>query len=132
MKLELIVANEGALKTLIEISFEDKQLVWDLACAFDDVEEAIKRFQQKRDAFVKKVGTADKESPGKFNIPDQEGFAKEMQKLLDVEVDIKFPKITLDQLNGIQVSVKEMRSWKVLGIISDGKHKLKDIPEEEV
>jgi hypothetical protein len=132
MKLELIVANEGALKTLIETQFEDHQLVWDLACAFDNVEEAIKRFQKQRDELIKEVGTPDKENPTRFNIDDQQAFSDKMQKMLDVEVDIVFPKITLNQLKGIQVSIKDMRSWKALGLILDSKIGLKDIPKEEV
>jgi len=121
MKLELIVANEEALKTLVETKFDDAQIAWDLSEAFDDVEKVITKFQKKRDAFVKKVGTPDKENPERFNIDDPEAFQEEMLELLAVEVDIKFPSIPISKLKGLKVSVKEIRSWKTLGIISNGK-----------
>ena len=136
MKLEVLVANEEALKSLVETKFDDAQLAWDLAESFDEVEKAITKFQKKRDEFVKENGTPDPDSPDRFNIADPEAFAEEMRKLLDVEVDIVFPAFALSKLKGLKVSVKEMRSWKALGIISNGKPEKKaeepiEIPEAE-
>ena len=121
MKLEVLVANEEALKTLVETKFDDAQLAWDLAESFDEVEKAITKFQKKRDEYVKEHGKPSEESPERFTIPDPEAFSKEMQKLLAVEVDITFPAFAISKLKGLKVSVKEMRSWKALGIISNGK-----------
>jgi len=121
MKLEVLVANEEALKVLVETKFDDAQLAWDLAESFDEVEKAITKFQKKRDEFVKENGKPDPANPERFSIADPEAFTEEMRKLLDVEVDITFPAFALDKLKGLKVSVKEMRSWKALGIISNGK-----------
>ena len=130
MKLEVLVANEEALKTLVETKFDDAQLAWDLAESFDEVEKAITKFQKKRDAFVKENGKPDPANPDRFSIADPEAFTKEMQNLLSVEVDIVFPAFALDKLKGLKVSVKEMRSWKALGIISNGKPVAEEVPEE--
>ena len=131
MKLEVLVANEEALKSLIETKFDDAQLAWDLSEVFDEVEKAITKFQKKRDEYVKENGTPDPKSPERFNIPDPEAFADEMRKLLDVEVAIVFPTFALDKLKDLKVSVKEMRSWKALGIISNGKAEEAPIKEAE-
>ena len=120
MKLEVLVANEEALKVLVETKFDDAQLAWDLAESFDEVGKAITKFQKMRDEYVKEHGKPSEESPDRFTIPDPEAFSKEMQKLLAVEVDIVFPSFAIAKLKGLKVSVKEMRSWKALGIISNG------------
>ena len=120
MKLEVLVANEEALKTLVETKFDDAQLAWDLAESFDEVEKAITKFHKMRDDYVKENGKPTEDAPDRFSIPDPEAFSKEMQRLLAVEVDITFPAFALNKLKGLKVSVKEMRSWKALGIISNG------------
>jgi hypothetical protein len=84
-----------------------------------------------RDEYVKENGKPSDESPDRFSIPDPEAFSKEMQRLLAVEVDITFPAFALDKLKGLKVSVKEMRSWKALGIISNGKPVAEEAPIEE-
>ena len=117
MKLEVLVANEEALKVLVETKFDNMQLVWDLSESFDEVEKAITKFQKRRDEYVKKAGVADKDNPEKFNIPDPAAFTEEMRKILDVNVEINFPVIAIDQLKGLKVSVREIRSWKALGIV---------------
>ena len=130
MKLEVLVANEEALKSLVETKFDDAQLAWDLAETFEEVEKAITKFQKKRDEYVKEHGKPDPESPDRFQLANPEAFAIEMQKLLAVEVDIVFPAFALDKLQGLKVSIKEMRSWKALGIISNGKPVATEAPEE--
>lgn len=136
MKLEVLVANEEALKFLVETKFDDAQLAWDLAESFDKVEKAVTKFQKMRDDYVKEHGKPDPDKADRFQLTDPEAFGKEMQRLLAVEVDIVFPAFTLDKLKGLKVSVKEMRSWKALGIISNGKPEKKveepiEIPKAE-
>jgi len=135
MKLEVLVANEGALKVISELKLDDAQLAWDVSDAFDEIEKAITKFQKKRDAFVKEHGTPNPENPDRFNLANPEEFTKEMQKLLDVNVNIVFPKIPIKALKGLKVSVKEMRGWKALGIISNDKpgesEKVEEIEEAE-
>ena len=132
MKLEVLVANEEALKVLVETKFDDAQLAWDLAESFDEVEKAITKFHKMRDDYVKENGKPTEDAPDRFSIADPEAFSKEMQRLLAVEVDITFPAFALDKLKGLKVSVKEMRSWKALGIISNGKPVAEEAPVEEV
>jgi len=133
MKLELIVANEEALKGLVETKLDDAQLAWDVSEAFDEVEKAITKFQKKRDEYIKANGTPDEKNPDRFNLSDPEAFTKEMKKLLEVEVDITFPVIPFDQLKGLKLSPKDIRSWKALGILKKPEAKsLEDVGETEV
>ena len=71
MKLELIVANEEALKVLSETKFEDAQIAWDLAESFDVVEKTIAKFQKQRDEYVKEHGKPDPENKDRFQIPER-------------------------------------------------------------
>lgn len=130
MKLEVLVANEEALKVLVETKFDDAQLAWDLAESFDEVEKAITKFQKLRDEYVKENGKPSEDNPDRFQIADPEAFTAKMQELLAVEVDIVFPAFAIDKLKGLKVSVKEMRSWKALGIISNGQPKTEDPIQE--
>ena len=118
MKLEVLVANEEALKVLVENKFDDAQLAWDLADTFDEVEKAITKFQKNRDEFVKDNGKPDPENPDRYSIADPEAFATEIKKLLEVEVDIVFPLIPFSEFKKMKLSVKELRSWKALGLVS--------------
>ena len=131
MKLELIVANEESLRLLAEAKFDDAQLAWDLSETFDDVEKAITKFQKKRDDYIKEKGSPDPENKDRYNMSDPEAFSKEMKKLLDVEVDITFPQLSLEKLNGLSISAKEIRSWKALGIIKRPKVEAIEIDEAE-
>lgn len=121
MKLEVLVANEEALKVLVETKFDDAQLVWDLADAFDDVEKAITKFQKKRDDFVKEHGTPDPNNPERFQMSNPEAFTEEVRKLLEVEVDIVFPLIPFTELKKIKPTVKQVRAWKALGLVASPK-----------
>jgi len=133
MKLELIVANEEALKVLVETKFDDAQIAWDLADAFDEVEKAITKFQKKRDEYIKTNGKPDEKNPDRYNLTDPEAFTAEMQKLLEVEVDITFPVVPIEQLKGVKFSPKEIRGWKALGLIKKPETKtLEDVGEAEV
>ena len=132
MKLELIVANEEALKVLVETKLDDAQLAWDLSETFDEVEKAITKFQKKRDEYIKSNGTPDPKTPERYNIANPEEFTNEMKKLLDVEVDITFPVVPFEQLKGIKLSPREMKSWKALGILKNPPKKtLEDVGEAE-
>ena len=124
MKLELLVAIEEALKVLTETKFNDAQLSWDLADAFDEVEKAVAKFQKKRDEFVKEHGTPDPDKPDRYQMPDAEKFTEEIRNLLSVEVDIVFTVIPADELNRLRPSVKDIRSWKALGLVKRPEKKL--------
>jgi len=120
MKLEVLVANEPALKTLVETKFENAQFAWDLSIALDEVEKAIKKFHEGRDKYIKDNGVADEKNPERFNIKDPESFGAEMKKRLDVEVQINFPTLSLQEAikSGIQLNVRDITAFRKLGILT--------------
>lgn len=120
MKLEVLVANEPALKTLVETKFDDAQFAWDLSIALDEVEKAIKKFHVDRDKYIKENGVADEKNPERFNIKDPDAFGKEMNKRLAVEVKINFPTLSLQEAikSGIQLNVRDISAFRKLGILT--------------
>ena len=118
MKLEVLVINEESLKTLANTKFSNAQLTWDLSESFDEVEKILTKFQKKREELVKEHGMPDPDSPENFIIPDIALFQNEMQKILEVEVDMAFPTFSLSELKNTEISINDMRSWKALGIIT--------------
>jgi len=120
MKLRTLTDNEKALYALTEVELSNAQLAWDLA---DDVEKAkthIKRFHEKRNGLMKECGTQDKDDPNKYILePKQvEEFNKKVDALLDVNVKITFPTISLKELKGIKVSAANIAAWKALKIVT--------------
>jgi sulfatase maturation enzyme AslB (radical SAM superfamily) len=129
MKLEVLVANEEALKVLTETKFDDAQLTWDLADTFDEVEKAITKFQKNRDDYVRQHGKTNPDNPDRYNMPNPEEFTEYIKKLLQIEIDIVFPLIPFNELKSLKPSVKELRSWKALGLVTRPV-KVEDTPEK--
>jgi len=117
MKLQVLVANEEALKLLIIAPFENAQIAWDMADSVEIVEKAMTKFHEKRSEYIKRNGTPQEDQPDQFTMPDSEGFQKEVEKLLDVDIKVTFPVITIDDLNGMKVTAGNILSWKALGIL---------------
>jgi len=123
MKVEVLVANQAQLQTLAGIQFEDAQLVWDLADAYEKVEAALEKYNKTRSEYLKTDGTPNPDDPNQYSLKDPEAFGKKLQKLLDVEVPINFPKIPFAAFADQKCSVTEFASWKRLGILEKPKAK---------
>lgn len=121
MKLKELVANEEAMKELVTAKFENPQLAWDLSESFDVVEKAIKKFHDKRSEYIKANGKPNEENPEQFQMNDPEEFQKEMIKLLEVNVKVEFPEITIEDLKGVPVSPRDIAAYKHLGILKSAK-----------
>ena len=117
MKLKVLVANEEALKTLINAKLDNAQLAWDLAESVEIVEKAMKKFHDKRSDYIKSHGKPSKANPENYDLDDPVLFQKEVVKLLEIDVKISFPNIKIEDLKGIKVTSVEMGAWKALGII---------------
>ncbi len=118
MKLDLIVAHEAALKSLAQIQLKDAQLAWDMSEALEFIGKAAQKFHDKRNELIKKYGKADPDRPEEYQITDLAGFNKEVNALLEVEIKVKFPKLTLTSLNGTAVSPADMIAWKAMKLIT--------------
>lgn len=118
MKLEILVEHEAALTALGNVEFDDAQLAWDLSESLDEVKKHLKKFNELREALVKKIGKEDTENPGNYLIPDIKQFNDELQKVVDVDVKVKFPSFPLAKLNGAKVSASDMAGWRELKIVT--------------
>ena len=118
MKLKELVAGEEALKGLVNAKFANAQLAWDLADSLEAVEKTIKKFHDNRGDYIKENGVPTENDPEQFQMKDQEAFTKFMVDLLEVEVDVKFPVLTVVDLKGLEVSPSEIANWKKLGLFA--------------
>ena len=84
----------------------------------DVAAKAIKKFADQREAYIKTNGEADPADPNKFQIKDIPKFNADMEKMMDVEVKISFPKMKLADLADQKVAPKDVFSWKELGILT--------------
>ncbi len=121
MKLEKLVQHEEALAKLAKTPLSDPQKAWDLSVAIDAATVHIKKYKEKQDAHVQKVGKEIEDEPGNFQIEEKDipAFTDEMNKLLGVAVTVTFPKIPLKLLNGAEVSAANMSAWRDLTILTN-------------
>jgi len=117
MKVEELVANQAQLQVLSSLQLNDAQLVWDLADAYEKVEEALTKFNKKRAEYAEMNGSPDASNPGQVILRDPEDFAKKVKMLLEVDTKITFPIIPYTALKGQKFSISELASWKRLGIV---------------
>ena len=109
MKLKVLVANEEALRLLIVASFDDAQIAWDMEEAIEVVEKAIKKFHEKRTAYIKQHGVPKENTANQFSMPDPAEFQKAVMKLLEVDVKVKFPTFTVKELAGMKITPDNIR-----------------------
>jgi hypothetical protein len=117
MKLELLVNHEEALRSLAQKTLSNTQTAWDLSESLDTAFGHIKRFGERRDELVKKMGTPGAEE-GNFQITDLKTFNEELQKIVQVDVKIKFPSIPLTMFNGEPLSAADLGAWRAMKIIT--------------
>lgn len=66
-----------------------------------DVEKVLSSYNETRIGLLEKYGT--KLENGSYEINDEEKLKEEMNEVLEEEVDIKNPEITLDMIEDIQI-----------------------------
>ena len=119
MKLEVLLINQEALKKLSKMQLIDAQLAWDLSTEIDIANKIIAKFNEKRDALVKRLGEAVKDQPEVFQIEPEKvaEFNTEIDKLTAVQVKVKFPTVKLGQLKGQEITPAEISSLRELNIL---------------
>lgn len=117
MKIAELLNHEAALQKLNDMALKDAQLAWELSEAMDEVKKHLARFHEKRDALIKQHGTLKKGSDTEYDISDKKSFNEAVNKLLDVTVKVNFPRIKLNQLNGVEASASDMSSLRELKIL---------------
>jgi hypothetical protein len=119
MKLEKLVKHEGALVELERLELSDAQKAWDLSIAIDGVKEHLKKFGEKRDELIKKLGKPSEDNPNQIEVPTEKlkELEDELEKMLSVNVTSKFPIVKLEELKGLKVSAGNVSAWRDLEIL---------------
>lgn len=118
MKVETLAVNEKALDSLANIPLSNVQLAWDMSEAIVKAKDHIKRFTTKRDEIIQKLGIEDEKNPGRFFIKATKTFNEEMDSLLNVDVNLVFPSVSISDLKDFPVSAADIAAWKELEIIT--------------
>jgi len=120
MKLEKLVINEQALEELAKIPMDDAQKSWDFSIELDNARGHVKKWREKQHELVKKYGNPVEGNPDQFTIPTEKvsEFQKEIGKLGEVEVTVKFPKIPINELNGAKISAGTISALRELCILT--------------
>ena len=120
MKLETLVQNELAIAKITKIELKNNhQFLWDLDEAVEEATKHLKKYHEKRNELLKEHGEETKEKPGSYYLkPDQvKPFNEAVEKLVKVDVKVKFPSIKLSEMSGIEMSMEIMRGLKALNIV---------------
>lgn len=120
MKLEKLVIHEQALIELSQIPLKDAQSAWDLSISLDTAKGHLKKFNEKKDALIKRLGTPVKDNPENYEIKEAgfKEFNDELTKLTGVDVKVSFPKVTLEMLKGVEVSAANISAWREIGLLT--------------
>lgn len=113
IKLEKIVLSKD---TLVKVLNQDFPIVisYKLSKIVDKINKEIQIFEENRVKLVKKYGEEVKEG---FKVKEEniEVYAKELSELLDIEIQIEIPIITIKDLEGCKLSPLELiqLSWLI-------------------
>lgn len=109
LKLREIVENETALNILMEIKFPQK-VSFRLSRLKKILLPEIESFNERRIVLAKEYGKQVNETEDKWEIPKDNvpKFNKELNTLLDMEIDIPFEKIKLEELGNIEIEPKNL------------------------
>lgn len=120
MKLEKLIVHEQALERFATLPINDAQKAWDLSVALDTARGHLKKFKEKQEEIVKRLGKPVEDNPNQYTVPGNkmEEFTTEVNKLGDVTVAIKFPKISIGELNGAKVSPADVSALRELCILT--------------
>ena len=112
IKLKEIVNSEKAIKELIKIKFPIKTS-YRIKRLFDKIQPDLDTFREKNLELFKKYGTHDSEKDiYLLDIPENiPTFNKEFSELVDLDVNLDFEKIKIDELSETEVEPQYLVSW---------------------
>lgn len=98
------------LPKLIDKEIEFEQAYW-LGRATAQLQNELGAFEKARFKLIKKYGMKDEkgeliEKDGKFNITDTDAFQKDFDKIADIEIEIKYEPISVDEFKGTKIATE--------------------------
>ena len=98
MKMRDLVVSVDSLKKLADLEMQVK-VAYSLAKFIKLVEVELTIYDKSRLAILKKFGTkSDDETSYTIEAKNEQNFSNELEELLELEVDIEIPKLTLKDL----------------------------------
>ena len=113
MKLQLkeIINSTEQIKSLLEVKLPIK-VSYRLMRLIDKLQPELKIYDDKRNELVKEFGTKQENGDMKVEDPKKlEEFSKKMVELWDVEVDVDFDKLKIDEMGDVNIAPKDLVSF---------------------
>jgi len=109
VKLETIVSARPKLEKLFSLPLPAKTS-YRVMRLMKKITSELKMFEQKRIDLVKKYGEPTENNKNIYNVKPDEilNFQKDMQEVLDVEIEIEFEPLTLDMLGNNAMSASDL------------------------
>ncbi|MCK9370955.1 hypothetical protein M0R04_13675 [Candidatus Dojkabacteria bacterium] len=112
MKLKTILEDLDKLTSLSKIKLPIKVSYW-VSRILSKVNSELKSFQEQRNKLIEEYGEQD-EKTKQFTVKDPEKlkvFSKEINELLDVEVELDVKKISIKDLGAITIEPELLLNW---------------------
>ena len=111
IKVNDVVGSVENIKSLLEIKLPVK-VAYRISKLVNKLQPTLTVYEENRTKLIKEYG--DVQEDGNTSVKDPEKlklFAEELGKLLEVEEEIDFDKINVDELEGINIEAKLLVSW---------------------
>lgn len=111
VSIKTLLESDKSLKELGAIKLPIKTAYW-IGRIANKVKSEIAQYSETRDTLVKSLGT---EKDGEWTVKDENltEFFSEVGKLQDIEVDLGFDKIKLDDFGSIDIEPQLLLVWLV-------------------
>lgn len=106
MKLGQLVSSKDALAHIASVELEATKS-YEMVAFLNEVNKHLEVFEKARNKRITELG---EEVDGKTMVKDSniEKFVAEIEKLLDTDVEVTVPELTLDDLKGVKVKTADM------------------------
>lgn len=116
MKVKILVDAESVLVELAEIRLLDQQVAFDIAEPLERAKKALIRFHNEHNALIQDYGKPTGEK-GEYFVEDLPEFTKARNMLMEVEINLEFPRLTLSELKPFEPRIKDITQLKNVGLL---------------
>ena len=110
IKLEKIVQEERALDMLSKMKFPVKISYW-LSKINNKAQKEIELFKEQRLKLIMEMGKKQEDGSTKVEDKFMEKYQKQVQELLDIEVEFDFEPIKISDLGNIEIEPNMLVNW---------------------
>jgi hypothetical protein len=119
VKLGILEQSLSVLQSLAKEQQVSIRVAYSLLNMYKKIEDILKLFYNKRLSLYEKYGERVDRDNIKVKPENEQEFLAEYEKLVNEEIELDIPNITIDDLDKIKISVENLE--KVIWLINDQK-----------